>query len=68
IIASIILRVILSLVILPISIAAYSIISLVFDLIIGVIWLYGIYIGYSASQGSDAIIPVLGDYAKDYAR
>ena len=32
------------------------------------IWLYGLYIGWKAYDGQDVMIPVLGDYAKQYSR
>ncbi len=32
-----------------------------------VLWIYGIYIGIRAYQGTDISIPVLGDYAKKYS-
>lgn len=35
----------------------------IFDLILLLAWLYGIYSGYRASKGMDANIPYLSDYA-----
>lgn len=32
------------------------------------VWLYGIYIGYMASQGTDVAIPAITDFAKTYAK
>ena len=33
-----------------------------------VLWIYGIYVGYSASKGEDIMIPVIGEYAKEYSK
>ncbi len=38
--------------------------SLLIDLVILILWLYGIYVGYKASQGVDISMPVIGDLAK----
>ena len=31
------------------------------------IWLYGLYVGYMASQGTDMDIPMVTEFAKKYA-
>ncbi len=36
------------------------------DLILLIVWLYGLYIGYQASEGTDMDIPVISDFAKKY--
>jgi uncharacterized membrane protein len=36
------------------------------DVIDAMIWIYGMYIGYMASIGSDADIPYITDFAKKY--
>ncbi len=35
----------------------------IFDLLIAIVWLYGIYVGYEASINRDIFIPYIGDYA-----
>ena len=42
---------------------AGRILSIIFNLILLLVWLYGIYIGYRASKGMEANIPLLSDYA-----
>jgi len=37
--------------------------SIIFDLVLLLAWLYGMYTGYKASKGMDANIPYLSDYA-----
>ena len=37
------------------------------DLIDVILWLYGIYVGVIAYDGTDVSMPVLGDYAKQYS-
>ena len=36
-------------------------------LVLFLIWIYGLYIGYMASTGVDVEIPVITDFAKQYA-
>ncbi len=52
----------------PVSFAAYRFISYIFDIIVFLIWLYGLYTGYKASKGGEANIPFIADYAKDYSK
>ena len=40
-----------------------QVISGILDLILVLVWLYGIYTGYRASRGMNANIPYLSDYA-----
>ncbi|WMT53916.1 DUF4870 domain-containing protein [Ferroplasma acidiphilum] len=42
---------------------AGQVISGILDLILVLVWLYGIYTGYRASRGMNANIPYLSDYA-----
>ncbi len=42
----------------------FPIVGIIFDIIIAIIWLYGIYVGFKASTGTDINMPVIGDYAK----
>jgi len=66
IVASIIFGVIDSLIAVSGFTAVY-IISGLFDLLIFLIWLYGMYTGYKASKGEEANIPYLSDYASNYS-
>jgi uncharacterized membrane protein len=42
-----------------------NVISGLFDLVLFLIWLYGMYTGYKASKGLDANIPYLSGYASN---
>lgn len=33
-----------------------------------IIWIYGMYVGYQAYEGTDIVVPVLGDYAKQFTK
>ncbi len=33
-----------------------------------ILWVYGLYVGYSASKGEDIMMPVIGEYAKKYSK
>lgn len=66
IIASIIFGVIDSLMVVYTFTIAY-IISGLFDLVIFLIWIYGMYTGYKASKGEEANIPYLSNYASNFA-
>lgn len=37
------------------------------NLIALLLWIYGLYVGVKAYEGSDVSMPVLGDYAKSYS-
>lgn len=32
-----------------------------------ILWIYGIYVGYQASEGKDIVMPIIGDFAKEHA-
>lgn len=38
------------------------------DLLVFLIWIYGLYIGYKAYEGKDVEMPVIGEYAKKYSK
>ncbi len=42
----------------------FPIVGIIFDIIVAIIWLYGIYVGFKASTGTDINMPVIGNYAK----
>lgn len=38
------------------------------NIVLFLMWLYGMYVGYRAYEGEDIAIPVIGDYAIQYSR